>query len=110
MPAAGGRRTWPRCSGTPVPLNGLHGGERVSFPAWRGVVYDVRNPDGKPLTKDEPWDRMALPDGRLRTPRTVVGENVVLGYDPVKLEQHFGSRAANKPLGGAGLAPSRRRP
>lgn len=62
------------------------------FLSQHGVAFDVHNPDEKPLTKDRLWELMALPDGRLRTPLTAVGDKVILGYDPVKLEQVFGSQ------------------
>ena len=52
-----------------------------------GVEYDVHDPDVKPLTKDELWKIMTLPDGRLRIPFTVFDDTVVLGYDPDKLQQ-----------------------
>lgn len=62
------------------------------FLSRQGVAFAVHNPDEKPLTKDELWEIMTLPDGRLRAPLTVRGNTVVLGYDPIKLEQAFGGK------------------
>lgn len=62
------------------------------FLSQNGVSFEEHDVDEKPLTKDELWDLMTLPDGRLRTPLTQVGDQVILGFDPMKLEQVFGSK------------------
>jgi arsenate reductase-like glutaredoxin family protein len=46
------------------------------------------------VTPEELWKIMTLPDGRLRTPITLVGDQVVLGYDPQKLARVLGLSAS----------------
>lgn len=54
------------------------------------IPFEVRNPDENPLTPEELWKIMTFPDGRLRTPITVAGDQVILGFDPQKLARVFG--------------------
>lgn len=56
-----------------------------------GVPYELRDVDRDPLTPKELWDLFNLKADRLRVPFTVLndGEDVVLGFDPLRLEGVF---------------------
>lgn len=55
------------------------------------VPYDVRDVDADPLTPRELWDLFNRKAGRLRVPFTALndGQDVVLGYDPLRLAGVF---------------------
>jgi arsenate reductase-like glutaredoxin family protein len=53
----------------------------------RGVAHAVRNVDEDPLSLEELWGLLTIPDRGLRTPYTVIGDELVLGYDIPKLER-----------------------
>ena len=83
--------------GTPVPddkvvlfmRKGCHVCARVKgFLEENDVPYTLREVDEEPLTPKELWTLFTKKASRLRVPFTVLndGEDVVLGYDPLRLE------------------------
>lgn len=71
---------------------GCHVCARVkAYLAEHEVPYDVRDVDADPLTPRELWDLFNRKAGRLRVPFTALndGQDVVLGYDPLRLEGVF---------------------
>lgn len=68
---------------------GCHVCARVkAFLTDNGVPFTVRDVDAEPLTPDELWALFNKKADRLRVPFTAVndGDDVVLGYDPLRLE------------------------
>lgn len=61
------------------------------FLAEHDVEFEIRDVDGDPLTPMELWDLFNKKADRLRVPFTALndGEDVVLGYDPDRLEAVF---------------------
>lgn len=57
-----------------------------------GVAYAVRDVDEEPLSLEELWGLLIIPGRGLRTPYTVIGDELVLGYDIPKLERLLGDR------------------
>lgn len=57
----------------------------------QGIPFSTRDVDREPLTPHELWSIFNRKAGRLRVPFTVLndGEDVVLGYDPLRLEGVF---------------------
>lgn len=71
---------------------GCHVCARVKkFLTENGVPYEARDVDSDPLTPRELWDLFNLKANRLRVPFTALndGEDVVLGFDPQRLEGVF---------------------
>ncbi len=71
---------------------GCHVCARVkSYLTEHGVPFRARDVDGDPLTPRELWDLFNRKAGRLRVPFTALndGEDVVLGFDPQRLEGVF---------------------
>ncbi len=71
---------------------GCHVCARVkNFLTEHGVPYDARDVDGDPLTPRELWELFNRKANRLRVPFTALndGEDVVLGFDPQRLEGVF---------------------
>ncbi|SHL05991.1 Glutaredoxin [Pseudonocardia thermophila] len=71
---------------------GCHVCARVKrFLVEHDVPFRVRDVDAEPLTPDELWALFTRKAGRLRVPFTALddGSDVVLGYDPVRLEGVF---------------------
>lgn len=71
---------------------GCHVCARVkNFLTENGVPYEARDVDSDPLTPRELWDLFNRKAGRLRVPFTALndGEDVVLGFDPQRLEGVF---------------------
>ncbi len=55
-----------------------------------GIAHAVRDVDTDPVSLEELWQLLVIPGRGLRTPYTVVGEELVLGYDIPKLERVLG--------------------
>lgn len=71
---------------------GCHVCARVkAFLTEHGVPYEARDVDRDPLTPAELWDLFNRKAGRLRVPFTALndGEDVVLGFDPQRLQGVF---------------------
>ncbi len=71
---------------------GCHVCARVkTYLTERDVPFQVRDVDGDPLTPRELWELFNRKAGRLRVPFTALndGEDVVLGFDPQRLEGVF---------------------
>ncbi len=71
---------------------GCHVCARVKgFLSENGVPFQIRDVDREPLTPRELWELFNRKASRLRVPFTVLnnGEDVVLGYDPLRLEGVF---------------------
>ncbi|MBA3280350.1 MAG: glutaredoxin family protein [Geodermatophilaceae bacterium] len=71
---------------------GCHVCARVKkFLTEHDVPYEARDVDGDPLTPRELWDLFNRKADRLRVPFTALndGEDVVLGFDPQRLEGVF---------------------
>src|SRR5437773_5926087 len=51
----------------------------------KGIAHSVRNVDEEPLSDQELWGLLTIPGRNLRTPYTVIGDELVLGYDIPKL-------------------------
>jgi len=78
---------------------GCHVCSRVKqFLTDREIPFEARDVDREPLTPRELWSLFNRKAGRLRVPFTALndGEDVVLGYDPLRLEGVF----LNGQLGG----------
>jgi arsenate reductase-like glutaredoxin family protein len=54
------------------------------------IAHAVRDVDTDPLSLEELWQLLVIPGRGLRTPYTVVGDELVLGYDIPKLERVLG--------------------
>lgn len=52
-----------------------------------GIAHAVRNVDADPMSVEELWGLLSIPGRNIRTPYTVVGDELVLGYDVLKLER-----------------------
>jgi hypothetical protein len=57
-----------------------------------GIPHAVRDVDVDPLSSEELWGLLIIPGRGLRTPYTVIGEELVLGYDIPKLERLLAGR------------------
>lgn len=82
---------------------GCHVCARVKkFLTERDVPYEARDVDADPLTPRELWDLFNRKADRLRVPFTALndGEDVVLGFDPQRLEGVF----VHSELGGVQVA------
>jgi glutaredoxin len=103
---------------------GCHVCARVKrYLSEHGIPFALREVDTDPLTPHELWSLFNRKADRLRVPFTVLndGEDVVLGYDPLRLEgvflrgDHGGFQASTRiteprsydDLAGPGLDPSR---
>lgn len=84
---------------------GCHVCARVKrYLSEHGIPFAMREVDVEPLTPHELWSLFTRKADRLRVPFTVLndGEDVVLGYDPLRLEgvflrgDHGGSQASTR--------------
>ena len=55
-----------------------------------GIDHAIRNVDEDPLSTEELWYLLTIPGRNVKTPYTVVGDELVLGYDIPKLERVLG--------------------
>jgi len=55
-----------------------------------GIPHAVRDVDEDPLSIEELWHLLTIPGRNVKTPYTVVGDELVLGYDIPKLERVLG--------------------
>jgi arsenate reductase-like glutaredoxin family protein len=58
----------------------------------KAIPYAVREVDADPLSLEELWGLLTIPARGLRTPYTVIGDELVLGYDVPKLQRLLGDR------------------
>ena len=56
----------------------------------QGIAHAVRDVDVDSMSLEELWQALVIPGRGLRTPYTVVGDELVLGYDIPKLERVLG--------------------
>jgi hypothetical protein len=61
--------------------------------AERGVPATLVDVDAQPMTRDELWDLLAIPNSNVRTPYTEIDGVVVLGNDRRRLAEVLASRA-----------------
>ena len=54
------------------------------------IPHAARDVDAEPLSSDELWQLLTIPGSNIRTPYTLVGDEVVLGYDIPKLGRLLG--------------------
>jgi arsenate reductase-like glutaredoxin family protein len=54
------------------------------------IPHAVRDVDADPLSVEELWELLTIPGQNVRTPYTIVGDEVVLGYDIPKLQRVLG--------------------
>jgi arsenate reductase-like glutaredoxin family protein len=55
-----------------------------------GIPHALRDVDEDPLSIEELWRLLTIPGRNVKTPYTVVGDELVLGYDIPKLERVLG--------------------
>ena len=55
-----------------------------------GIPHAVRDLDMDPISIEELWRLLTIPGRNIKTPYTVVGDELVLGYDIPKLERVLG--------------------
>lgn len=55
-----------------------------------GVPHATRDVDEDPMSVEELWGLLTIPGRNVKTPYTVVGDELVLGYDIPKLERVLG--------------------
>jgi arsenate reductase-like glutaredoxin family protein len=53
----------------------------------RNIKHEVRDVDADPPTDQELWDLLTIPGRNLRTPYTLIGDELIFGYDIPKLSR-----------------------
>jgi arsenate reductase-like glutaredoxin family protein len=56
----------------------------------QGIAHEVRNVDTDPPTDEELWNLLTIPGRNLRTPYTLIGDELIFGYDVPKLARLLG--------------------
>jgi hypothetical protein len=56
----------------------------------QGIPHAVRLVDEEPLSAEELWGLLTIPGHNIRTPYTLVGDDLVFGYDIPKLRRLLG--------------------
>lgn len=61
------------------------------------IPHEVRDVDANPPSDEELWNLLTIPGRNLRTPYTLIGDELVFGYDIPKLSRLLG---ITEPVGG----------
>ncbi len=56
----------------------------------QGIPHEVRDVDVDPPTDEELWNLLTIPGRNLRTPYTLIGDELIYGYDVPKLARLLG--------------------
>jgi arsenate reductase-like glutaredoxin family protein len=56
----------------------------------QNIAHEVRDVDANPPTDEELWDLLTIPGRNLRTPYTLIQDELVYGYDIPKLARLLG--------------------
>jgi len=59
----------------------------------KGIPHEVREVDANPPTEEELWNLLTVPGRNLRTPYTLIGDELIFGYDVPKLGRLLGIEA-----------------
>jgi hypothetical protein len=66
----------------------------------KGIKHEVRDVDVDPPTDQELWDLLTIPGRNLRTPYTLIGDELIFGYDIPKLARLLGISEEATPAAG----------
>jgi arsenate reductase-like glutaredoxin family protein len=63
----------------------------------KNIKHEVRDVDTNPPTDQELWDLLTIPGRNLRTPYTLIGDELIFGYDIPKLARLLGIKEEATP-------------